>query len=524
LAAQLSLDRFDPVAVTDEQGYILGLAFPERGVLFMYQTEEQGAITPIGEAEEEPSVSHVAIQPLDAVAFSLRAEDRLHGPYQQNIVDLKTALALEPDLAQAHWLLSEIYSATGQADMAEAEASAACGLEPKNGAYQLCHARALTLLGQYDEAVHAVRAVLDRDDISQLVRAQALHEMARLASLGDAQIASKAIPFDTKAIEIADKLATSRDPKERRPAKRLLVEAHLAIAEEIARQAFNNKIESLSMWIGRASGLAEDFIASDGGDSELRLRVAQSALTAMSSFKPTLDPAPWVTEADEVSKELFARSDDKLWQQHVQWELGTVYLNALRVEHLRQKTNTALEYGQLAIQNLAEGASSRQAVHSSEQLVGQLYFYMGAVYAVHQQDHVKAGQWYEKAAPLLTSPRPVSELYSPRREGEVLVSMGVTFWQLGQQTRALEITQSGADMVEMAVEDGILAKSALSVPYGNLASMYEQMGESTNASKYADMAETAGKPAINPRTGRAMGNARSGAIQTNAQQRMGTRR
>jgi hypothetical protein len=178
----------------------------------------------------------------------------------------------------------------------------------------------------------------------------------------------------------------------------------------------------------------------------------------------------------------------------------------------------------LAIENLAEGASSRQAVHSSEQLVGQLYFYMGAVYAVHQQDHVKAGQWYEKAAPLLTSPRPVSELYSPRREGEVLVSMGVTFWQLGQQARALELTQSGTNMVELAVEDGILAKSVLTVPYGNLASMYEQMGESTNASKYAGLAETAGKPPVNSRSGRAMQSTRMGAIQTNAQQRVGTRR
>jgi hypothetical protein len=131
-----------------------------------------------------------------------------------------------------------------------------------------------------------------------------------------------------------------------------------------------------------------------------------------------------------------------------------------------------------------------------------LYFYMGAVYAVHEQDHTKATQWYDKAVPLLTGPRPVSELYSPRREGEVLVSMGVTYWQQGQQARALELTQSGANLIELAVEDGILAKGALSVPYGNLAAMYEQMGEATNATKYAELANSA-SPKTEPRTGRA---------------------
>ena len=273
LAKQLSLDEIEPVTVTDEEGQPLGLAFPERGVLFMFASpEEQAAASSEGAA---PTVSHVAIQPLDARAFALRAENHLHGPYQQNVRDLKTALALEPELAHAQWLLAEIYLATGQADLAESASSAACELEPKNCTFQLCHARAATLLGQYDDAVHEIRTVLDRDDLQPLVRAQALHEMARLASLGDVQIAAKSIPFDTKAIEIADKLATSKNAKERRAAKQLLVDAHLAIAEEVARQAFNNKVDSLSLWIGRASGLAEDYITNDGGSVELRLKVAQ---------------------------------------------------------------------------------------------------------------------------------------------------------------------------------------------------------------------------------------------------------
>jgi hypothetical protein len=193
---------------------------------------------------------------------------------------------------------------------------------------------------------------------------------------------------------------------------------------------------------------------------------------------------------------------------------------------MRREATSALRYGQLAVENLAEGAQTRQAVHSSEQLVAQLYFHMGAVHAVLKQDHLKAMPWYEKAVPLLTGPRPVSELYSPRREGEMLVSIGVTCWQVGQQARALEVTRSGVNLVELAVEDGILAKTALSVPYGNLATMYDQMGESTNATKYMELAksiEVPAKKSARPATrvaSRPNGRAAVGraAVQTNAQQ------
>ena len=103
-------------------------------------------------------------------------------------------------------------------------------------------------------------------------------------------------------------------------------------------------------------------------------------------------------------------------------------------------------------------------------------------------------QWYDKAAPLLTSQRPASELYAPRREGEMLVSMGVSYWQLGNQTRALDLTQTGVSLVEAAVENGVLAKTTLAVPYGNLATMYQQMGEEPNAAKYADLANSVAAP------------------------------
>lgn len=510
LADQLGLDKLEPLAVTDETEAVVCHAYPERGVLFMFgQHDSAATASDEAVATDKPAhVTQVVLQPIDARAFAYRAEHHLHGPYAQNTKDLKTAIAIDPEFARAYWLLAKIYIATGQADLADAAANEACGIEPKNAAYQLCHSEARKLLGEYDDAVLAVRAVLDREDLAQIDRAQALHAMAQLASLGDQEIASKTISFENRAIEIADQLATSKDVLERQAAKQLLVEAHVGIAEEVARQPYKEKVESLSQWIGRASGIAEEYIAQDHGSVELRLYIASHVLNGLANFKPTLDPSPWIAEAEEAAKSLLAQSDDELWQQHVKWELGNAYLHALRVEHTRRETEAALKYGQLAIDNLQVGASSRQAVHASEQLVGQLYFQMGAIYAVHKLDHTKAVQWYDKAAPLLTNKHPASELYTPRREGEMLVSMGVSYWSIGNQTKALDLTQTGVKLVETAVEGGVLDKTTLKVPYNNLSSMYEQMGENTNAAKYAQLAKgisnAEAKPpqVMQPRVGR----------------------
>ena len=72
----------------------------------------------------------------------------------------------------------------------------------------------------------------------------------------------------------------------------------------------------------------------------------------------------------------------------------------------------------------------------------------------------------------------------------MLVSMGVSYWQTQNKTKALDVTQTGVGLVEAAVQNGVLAKSALAVPYSNLSAMYQQMGEAANATKYAKLAKS----------------------------------
>jgi hypothetical protein len=494
LAAKLRLDAVETVEILDDRtGSAVGIAYPERGVLLL--------LAPAKAKKSPQFISHLILQELKADAFTLRAENHLHGPYEKNLSDLERALVLDPDNAQALWLLSEIHLATGQVASGETAAAKAFEIEPENEAYRLRWARALDSAGRYDEAVLETRKILDNESAPQIVRAQALHQMGRLASQGDAKVADKAIGFHTLAIEAADKLAQSEDARERRAALEVLLDAHLAVAREVARRDYDNKIETVSQWIARASGLAEEMIANEGGELELRLRVAEQALGALASLKPTKDPEPWIKEAQETADAMLAESIDTLWRQRINWQIGSAYYHAVRIEHTRQQPDKALAYGQSAIKYLADGAKLRDMQPEAEELVGLLYFHLGAVHAVYKQDHAKAVTWYEKAVPFLSDEQVTPVAAIPRRQGEALVSMAVSYWQQGDKQQALELTEMGADLIEKAVAGGVMNQEVLAVPYGNLATMHKLLGNTSESAKYAELEKNA-RATDSPRTDR----------------------
>ena len=65
--------------------------------------------------------------------------------------------------------------------------------------------------------------------------------------------------------------------------------------------------------------------------------------------------------------------------------------------------------------------------------------------------------------------------------------MGVSYWQVGQKKKAVDLTQAGAELIQQAVQVGALELDALSVPYGNLASMHKQLGNGGRAEHFAEM-------------------------------------
>jgi tetratricopeptide (TPR) repeat protein len=487
LAAKLRVDAFDSVSIKDDEtGEEIGIAYPEKGLMLLLSTPSEG-LTPIA----PQFVTHLVLQAPDAEAFALRAETRPQQAYGKRLADLNQAVSIDKQDAYSLWLRSGVFLSTGQPIKAEADASLTLEQDKKNAAYRLRWCEALAGVGRFDDSVIETRKVIDAEGTPELVKAQALALMGRLASLGDAEIAEKAIGFHTTAIAVADKLATSKDVAERRAAKRLLIDSHLDIAIEVSRRSYDDKGEVVAQWIGRSSGIAEEMITNEQGSLELRLVIARQALEALANFKPSKDPAPWVKEATEAATAVLASTDDVLQKNQAHWELGQAYFHAMRVSHTRREADQAIAYGEQAIDHLASGAETGDVRPEAEQLVGRLYFHLGAAYAVHKQDHKSAVEWYDRAQPLLLSEQPKSELIVPRQLGEALVSMGVSYWDQAQQPKAVELTMKGAEIMDQAAQAGVLDRGAMAVPYGNLSTMHRKLGDNTQSAKYAQLAADA---------------------------------
>jgi tetratricopeptide (TPR) repeat protein len=162
--------------------------------------------------------------------------------------------------------------------------------------------------------------------------------------------------------------------------------------------------------------------------------------------------------------------------------------DALQIYQMRDDHTTALQYGERAIAFLEQG-DQRKHTASTAYLLGRLYFRLGAIHAIRDENHRAAITWFDKAIPLLEKPLPDDAMEDLGRHGETFVSMGVSYWESGQRDRAVELTQRGVELMEQAVEKGSLAPSALAIPYNNLASMHRQLGHNDTASRLEEMAE-----------------------------------
>lgn len=492
LVNSLGLVGIRPAVLSDAAGNSNACGFPERGVVLSYVADDASSNSASADCLPEMSslrIAQVRIQPIKANLFLNRAENVLASLPTMAIADLEQVLKLDHDNSDAKWLLSVLLLETGKAISAEHLAAEAVDADPANNAFVLQHARCLRKLARYDQAAKLAKQVFNDSEVEPLDKARSLREMGLLASLGSAEVAERVIPLLSGSIELADELATTKDYHLRVAATKLLVESHLDMALYISKGKFRQKEASVPEWIERASGISEQLIACDDSQTLHRLYVAVTALAAGANLEPPIDPALWIEEAEMTAVKLRDATTDPRLQELYDWNLGLAYFQAAQIEHLRKEPDSALEFSKLAEAKLSRLAETRDELPDTSYLMGRLYFQTGAVYAIHREDHAQACQWYNKAADRLINPFPVTTMAGPQQHGDALVSMGVSFWHQQQNERAIQLTQKGADLIEQAVQNGVLSAEALQVPYGNLAAMYEAQGKQISADKYTRLAK-----------------------------------
>ncbi len=489
MITSMQLEGVRPVIVSDDAKTRFTQAYPERGVVLTLSDTAGMVLATDGESTNvQEQVSEVQLESISSKLFLLRAQESAKSNLSQSIVDLEQVVTLERKSPGAKHLLSCHNLAIGRAVTAERYAAEAVEIDPKNPEFRLQWAKCLGKLARYDRAVAEARKVLDLPGVESLQRAEALEEMGQLAALGSAEVAERSIQLHSKAIEIADGLANSDDVATRHASQCVLIDAHLAIATQIAQGNFQDKNQAVPQWIERASALTEALIDEDAKFLPQRLQVAVSALAAATNLAKPINPKLWVEEAEETVKLLQEERPDVLTCSQYDWQLGLAYLHAADIEHLRSDAASAKKFGKLAEAKLSELSRQRDELPDTGYTMGRLYFQIGAVYAVHEEDHTSACKWYDQAVDLLLNPVPVTTLAVPQQHGDALVSMGVSYWRTNDRDRAVELTLAGVELIEEAVDGGLLGSTSLSVPYENLSAMYQALGKSEPAARYQVLA------------------------------------
>ena len=361
--------------------------------------------------------------------------------------------------------------------------------DAKNPAYLLSRAQIVGRLGHPAEAARITRDIIARTDLPPLLKARAQCQLADLtvATHGEDQ---QAVDLRLAAIKTATPLVDDHRVGIRRQAKRVLLDAHLGAANDIAWGAWQQKPQIVPKWIRQADTLAVDLIEHEEADPALRLEVARQAIHAAAGTHGKWNPSEWAHLANDTGKKLLDSADDSLRRERIQWELGLTLSDSLEVAQGRGMNERSLADGMAALADMRQGVRHRQPLAEDLDRLGWVYYRVGVIHAVVKKDHAAAVTWFDRALPLLERPSASTNMGRPNigRQGEALVSMGISYWETGNREDALRLTEQGVKRMDQAVAAKQLDDKALAIPYGNLATMHRELGHEDKARSFADLA------------------------------------
>jgi tetratricopeptide (TPR) repeat protein len=483
VAEQLELAKVQPVLVSNELGEVLGQAYPERGVLFSFER----AADP---SKALKKVTHIVLEPITAEPFVLRAETNIDIRPEFSLHDAEQAIKFQPNNARAHWLKSRALTSLGEHDRAATAASEAVRLDPRDARYQVTDGQTLLQAGRIAEATTAAEKAATLSELRPHVKARAICLLGDLKAAGPHPDYRQALQQHTQALHAAEALITDKHPAIRVAAKEVLLDAHLGAVQDIAWGVWNQKEVTAGKWIAAATDIARDLIKSEDGSDEYLFRVNTRALQADVGLQGKLDPAIWAKEVVRNGEALISAAPEPARKAELQWQVAMSLYDAMQIYQMRGNQDEALRHGELAISYLQKSGREEKSP-SAAYLLGRAYFRMGAVYANNRKDHRTAVSWFEKAVPLLGKAPPPEAMVDLARLGDSFVSMGVSYWSTGYKTKAVALTQHGADLIEEAVRRGSHDRNVLVIPYTNLAAMKREMGDNPGAARMQDMAEKA---------------------------------
>jgi len=475
MAEQLGIQKFEPVIVRDSRGSATGSVYPERGVTFVYE-----------KSSEPVQVKQIKLAPISPVPFLQRAQVNQRRHYQDALDDLVEVQRLDPKNDKAHAMEARILTQMGRFARALEAVDTALKLQPGSQDYQLIQARIQSQLGDWEIAEKTIQQVLESEDATNLQQAEAtclLGDLYGRHGKGEYQVA---IQHHLASVKRAKSLVVSSDRSVSRQAKRILLNAHLAIANDIAWGDWQNKNSVVPKWLDNSQALLNSLRKDSLEDVAIPMYVTQQLLFVQLGLAGDQDINETVRDLTKMYNELLDGDADALFKQRIRWMAGKGFYCAGRIAQQQGKSQKALQHATDAFHLLTTVVAGRDFIPRQEILLGDTCFLLGSLQAVYKNDHWEAVSWYQQALKKYEEPAVAKGITNLGLHGERLVSMGLSFWQSEDHQRGLKLTRQGTDMIEQAAEEQDYPSEVLAVPYGNLVAMYRHLEQEKLADEYAD--------------------------------------
>jgi tetratricopeptide (TPR) repeat protein len=480
----LELGDLRSVVIPGQLGQRLGVSYPERGLQLLF-----------AEGQIEPRVSHVVLESVSAEPFILRAVNTPRNQLQDRMSDLAVARHLAGNDRETCYLRARVLMDVECFDQAR-QVIRQAGTRQSETRLRLIAAKLLAKEGKYEDALAETRAVAQADETEALVKARAECQLGDLLVDSPKNDFNQAIQYHLSAIKRATPLLKDPSLETRRAAREILIDAHLSGANDVAWGNWQNKVEAVSRWLENAEKHATAYADQQPEDPALRLLVLRETLSAYAGTVGAFDPTDAVASVLLQGQRALEQTNAPEVQQHLHRLIGKCLMDAVQIAHVRRDYRQAGIWGTAAASHLEALEHSQTLTWTDHELVGRLYFLRGFGHVLDKSAHDKAVVWYERALPHLQSPLPADVARDAAHQGQHLVTMAVSYWETGAHDEALMLTERGMKLMEQAVEQGKLPRPALVVPYGNLASMYQELGNQEQATAMTARAREVEPPKV----------------------------
>lgn len=265
-------------------------------------------------------------------------------------------------------------------------------------------------------------------------------------------------------------------------ARRLLLEAHIVMVQAISAGPWDNKQQRLEAWLVNTESLVK--VVDDPPSAPLnRLQTIRRVLDALANVEFEVAHERWERLARTAEQQVklatpFSRSEFDL-------EMGRIHRQLAQLARNRGDVDDALQRAMLSHKQLSR--VEHPFWHRRQEMeLKETQFLLGAMHAIGKEDHVAAVRWFEVVEPHVDKIDP--ESHALGNVGDRLVSMGVSYWEIGKRDKALELTERGRRRIDLLVQAGRLPDTSLATAFRNLSVMHGDLGNGEQSAKYIELA------------------------------------